>query len=101
MLRIAKTPEHMLNPVGGVIEQEEKTFLETIEFKAHQALAFGDHQFALRKISALIKPAIVESIVIFRHPERRKHPNLVREIFGVCSRRGHWKNRRCRIEIHG
>src|SRR5262245_17695577 len=83
MRAIAKAPQHVLNTIRSVIENKEEAFAEPFKFMPHHALALGNDEFALVKVSALVEPAIVEAIVVFGHAKRRKQADRAAEIFGV------------------
>ena len=77
MLPITEAPQHVLYPVRGVEQHEEQPFSATIKLEAHGVYTLAEHQLTVLQIGGLIEAAIVQAIVIFRHPQRRKQANLV------------------------
>src|SRR6202035_4483779 len=65
MLGIAEAPEHVLQAVGRIEQNEEEAFAEAAKFVIHHLLALVVDEIALREIIHFVEAAVVVAVVIF------------------------------------
>ncbi len=70
MLGLAKAPEHVLQPIRGVEEDEEESRLQTMQLMTQHRLALAHRILALREEGRLRVSPVGEPGVILDHTRR-------------------------------